>query len=78
MDCNKDFWEYRNRHNSTVSVNWPNPLSDILVSDNSDNIILSPQFLDHVRNEANWTVGPELAEALPYLQCIPVHSQLQG
>lgn len=73
MDWEEDFSAYRINHNSTVSVNWTFALSDILSTDEGDTVILSPQFFQHIRSLENWSVGPELATALPYLQCIPLH-----
>ncbi len=73
MDWEADFAAYRTNHNSTVSVNWHRPLSDILITDDNNAVVLSPSFIEHAYQERNWTVGPELAEALPYLDCIPLH-----
>lgn len=73
MEWEKDFSTYRTCHNSTVSVNWPRPLSEILINDSDDNVALNPDFIEHIYHLDNWSVGSELADALPYLDCIPLN-----
>ncbi|EPE04293.1 bZIP transcription factor [Ophiostoma piceae UAMH 11346] len=53
----------------TFSINWPHSLDGILQrsSTNSEDLVISPAFVHHVRDPANWSVGPELVDAFPFL-----------
>ncbi|KIV81942.1 hypothetical protein PV11_04089 [Exophiala sideris] len=65
--------KFRLLHNETLSVNWPFPLSDILVSDSNNDIALNPSFEAHVRNIENYTIGIQLTDNFPYMDSIPSH-----
>lgn len=73
MNWETDFERFRTIHNQCVSVNWPYPLADILVSNSNNEISLNPLFEEHIRNLGNWSVGPELAQEFPYARSIPQH-----
>ncbi len=73
MDWNTDFEEFRTMHNHSASVNWPHPLSEILVSDVNNEISLNPVFEDHIRKVENFTASPELIQKYPYARLIPQH-----
>ncbi|KAF2839117.1 hypothetical protein M501DRAFT_992106 [Patellaria atrata CBS 101060] len=67
---------------STFSINWPGGISQIIVSQppnlNATNpvkyagsehtYVLSPAFIAHVGEPANWTVGQTLVDAFPFLR----------
>lgn len=69
----RDFEQYRVILNNTVSVNWPYSLGDILACDAEGRVILNPLFISHIGHEGNWTVGPELATAVPATSSFSKH-----
>lgn len=51
-----------------LSVNWPYEDTDCLLSaGDSDELSINPVFERHLRNLANWSLGPLFAEAYPSL-----------
>lgn len=73
MDWDRDFERFRTIHNQTVSVNWPFPLADILVSNSSHEISLNPLFEEHIRNLDNWSIGADLTSEFPFALLRPEH-----
>ena len=73
MDWDKEFERFRVIHNHSVSVNWPYPLADILVSNSQDEISLNPLFEEHIRNLGNWSVGPKLVQEFSYARGLPTN-----
>lgn len=69
--------KFRLLHNQTLSVNWPRPLADILISDSNNEIALNPLFEAHIRNVENYSWGKQLVEAFPYADSIPIHRTSQ-
>ncbi|OAL50142.1 hypothetical protein IQ07DRAFT_632071 [Pyrenochaeta sp. DS3sAY3a] len=65
------FERFRKITSDTLSINWPYDVSSILHVVSQCELQLNPVFVDHVRNLANWTVGVELIEEFPFLDCIP-------
>lgn len=68
---------FRLLHNETLSVNWPHPLADILISDSNNEIALNPSFEVHIRNIENYSCGKQLIEAFPYINSLPTHPASQ-
>ncbi|CAL5871213.1 uncharacterized protein PFLUO_LOCUS5460 [Penicillium psychrofluorescens] len=51
-----------------LSVNWPYEATDCLLSTgDSDELLINPVFERHLRNLANWSLGPLFAEQYPGL-----------
>ncbi|KAJ5620743.1 hypothetical protein N7510_004727 [Penicillium lagena] len=51
-----------------LSVNWPYEATDCLLSTgDSDELLINPVFERHLRNLANWSLGPLFAEHYPGL-----------
>ncbi|OJJ49944.1 hypothetical protein ASPZODRAFT_58617 [Penicilliopsis zonata CBS 506.65] len=51
-----------------LSINWPYEAADCLLSTSeSGELLINPIFERHLRNLANWSVGPSFAEAFPSL-----------
>jgi hypothetical protein len=73
MRWEEELESFRLLHNQTLSVNWPHPLADILVSDGNNEIALNPLFEAHIRNIDNYSCGKQLVETFPYVESIPVH-----
>lgn len=54
------------------SVNWPYADSDLfIVKGDGKQLVLNPVFISHIRNISNWTVGPQVVEAFPFLSGWP-------
>ena len=73
MDWN-DFTLLRKLSNDTISINWPFSPSKAVIVQSDDEVTLSDDFVDHVRDLKNWSVGASIAEAFPFLRCIPVRN----
>ena len=56
----------------TLSVNWPHSPATVITMVSQGEIALTPTFIDHLLDLHNWTIGPEVIEAFPYLDFIPV------
>ncbi|OQU94911.1 hypothetical protein CLAIMM_01193 [Cladophialophora immunda] len=69
---------FRLLHNETLSVNWPYPLADILVTDSNNDIALNPLFEAHIRRIESYTIGKKLIDTFPYMDSIPTHIVSQG
>ncbi|CAK7212288.1 hypothetical protein SBRCBS47491_001412 [Sporothrix bragantina] len=53
----------------SFSIGWPHhALEGILEGSNERGFVMTRAFIQHVRDPKNWTVGPELAEAFPFLE----------
>lgn len=65
------FDRFRKITSETLSINWPYDVSSILSVVSHSELQLNPVFVSHVRNIANWTVGVELIEEFPFLDCVP-------
>jgi hypothetical protein len=49
-------------------INWPHSDRDIFIAkQGSKQMMLSPKFVRHILNLNNWTNGPDLAKAFPFL-----------
>ncbi|KAN0099068.1 protein of unknown function (DUF3425) domain containing protein [Hyaloscypha variabilis] len=59
------FEELKNAGNATTSVNWPYNPADCLISSPSDEIILNPVFISHIRELSNWSFDPSFFEIFP-------------
>lgn len=55
-------------YTTTLSLNWPYDPSDTLLSvPESDELSINPVFERHMRDLANWTLGPAFAKSFPML-----------
>ena len=55
-------------YTTTLSLNWPHRDLDTLVSvPGSDEMSINPAFERHLRDLANWSLGPAFAKAFPML-----------
>ena len=68
MDWNQ-FEEFRDVSSATISVNWLYTDSGTFVdSRDGQNLLLNPLFEMHIRKLENWSLGPIMGEAFPFLK----------
>lgn len=54
------------------SVNWPYNDADMFVCDSvRGHVALNPVFVAHIREGMNWTFGPAVSQAFPFLASLP-------
>ena len=67
----REFSKLREITGNSLSIHWPHDISSILIVASNSELQLNPDFESHVRQLKHWTVGPDLVETFPYLDCIP-------
>ncbi|KAH8660231.1 hypothetical protein BX600DRAFT_467431 [Xylariales sp. PMI_506] len=64
----KTFPKYASLLNLSFSINWPHNLSGILEKHSNEGFVVTQDFIRHIRDINNWTVGQALIDAYPFLK----------
>ena len=69
------FDAYSRIHGGTLSVNWPHNPAEVLITQDDcrqgmggkKQVIINPNFEQHIRDLRNWSIDAKVAETMPEL-----------